>query len=244
MKRYTQLLASSLLAILPLMPVAALAATNDCDSNAVIRCGVDSKADLIHNLVNGDGRHSDIGQIYQSMGISRAEIASSRTVNGRVTRGGRVIVGDQTVATGATSLGRQDLPGSTKSGSLFSRPTSVSFQQDSLPAYVYMKSGQFQWAVIKSCGNPVVAKPVMAHAQFVPTPQPAAAPMPAPVQIQTVIVHVPAPVVVPAATPPAPALPRSGANLALLPLVLLATAGSWCHYSRQRLHHSLRLAYK
>jgi hypothetical protein len=60
----------------------------------------------------------------------------------------------------------------------------VSFQQASLPAFVAMKNGSFQFAVIASCGNAVRATPAQAPAVGVSRAQAVSRPQPAPRQQQ------------------------------------------------------------
>lgn len=151
----------------------------NCDNNAVVFCGGETQAEMIQKITGGDGHNSsqNISQILLANGIDINQI--SQTVEGTVNKDGAVIVNGQTVATGAQSVGRQFIKGSTRQGSVWIRPTSVSFQEDSLPAFVNMKDGRFLWAIVKSCGNPVVAKPVVV-AQITPTPTPAPTPTPKP----------------------------------------------------------------
>lgn len=139
----------------------------DCDSNAVIRCGVGSVSDA-KNSYNSD---ASVRKIYSCMGISRSEVenmqsgldnSGSGVTEGTVTSSGSVYVNGKLVASGAKTGGRQDMPGSTDRTQacgtpFFERSPSVSFQQPSLEALVDMQNGQFQFAIINSCGNPVVA---------------------------------------------------------------------------------------
>ncbi|HET7059862.1 MAG TPA: hypothetical protein VFH99_00885 [Candidatus Saccharimonadales bacterium] len=179
--------------------------SSDCDDNAVIRCGAHSTAVLISDYNSS----AYVRGVYAAFGISQADISnlSSTNVAGRVTKDGNVFVDDQSraVATGAVTGGRQDIPGSTKVNSngavFYRRQPSVSFQQSSLPAFVAMKNGHFQFAVIASCGNAVSAKqtttpaPQQQHAavgqaRVVSRPQaqtnpPAPAPTAAPAPTQT-----------------------------------------------------------
>lgn len=80
------------------------------------------------------------------------------------------------VATNAMTAGRQFIPGSTKtsngSTTFYVRPPSVSFQSSSLPAFVVMNNGQFSYAIIASCGNPVKATPVTTTTKKVRTSAP------------------------------------------------------------------------
>jgi uncharacterized repeat protein (TIGR01451 family) len=155
-RRFLSLFASvGLIAALlaPVMPADAQA--RDCDNNAIIHCGALDKKELRER-----SKKSNVPGIFKHYGISQNHYDS--LVEGTVHRDGRVVVNGKTVATGAVSTGRQNMPGSThiKSVNIYERPTSVSFRSSSLPAFVKMNDGQFQYAIIKSCGNPVRAKPV------------------------------------------------------------------------------------
>ncbi|MBX4188510.1 hypothetical protein KW792_00210 [Candidatus Saccharibacteria bacterium] len=139
-----------------------LVRASDCDSNAVIRCGVSSNADLQSGY-----QQTGTAAIYNYFGISATEVASmySEAVNGTVTNSGSVLVGSKVVARDAMTAGRQNMSGSTavtRGGTTFYvRPPSVSFQSSSLAALVVMRDNRFSYAVIKSCGNPVMAIPVV-----------------------------------------------------------------------------------
>lgn len=147
---------------------------SDCDNNAIIRCGAHSTS----ALVNAYNSSAYVRGVYAEFGITNADMANIHATNvaGRVTKSGEVFVDgrSQPVATSAVTGGRQNMPGSTKvnhQGAIFyKRPPSVSFQQASLPAFVSMNNGRFQFAVIASCGNAVAARPTA------PTQQQAVAP--------------------------------------------------------------------
>jgi len=139
----------------------------DCDDNAVIRCGVGSVSDVKDKYAG----NKTVRQIFSCMDISKSDVDnmhkgldSNQTgvVAGTVTKDGKVIVNGDVVATNAKTGGRQNMPGSTDRTNdcgtpFFERTPSVSFQQSSLPALVDMQNGKFQFAIINSCGNPVVA---------------------------------------------------------------------------------------
>jgi hypothetical protein len=171
-------LATAVFAVVTLVTPAVADATTsqprDNDANAIVWGGAYTKGEFIDKVRNGDGHNSaaNIQEILfrQNRNITESTFSSSSTVNGTVYKDGRVTVGNKTVATGATSVGRHNLPGSTKDGSVYSRPVSVSFAAQSIPAWVYMEKGVFKYAILKSCGNPVKAKP--APAPKTPTPAP------------------------------------------------------------------------
>lgn len=137
--------------------------TRDCDANAVIRCGARSFKELRDRY----GR-TGVGDIYTHFGITQQminNINADNTVEGTVTKDGRVIVNGKVVAINAMTTGRQNMTGSTKmqngKTTFYLRPPSASFNRNSLPAYVVMdNNGRFSYAIIASCGNPVIATPV------------------------------------------------------------------------------------
>lgn len=164
----------------------------DCDDNAVIRCGAASTEGLQQKF-NSD---ASVRAIFNHFGISAAEMGriGSTAKAGIVHKDGRVTIGDDVVATGAMTAGRQNMGGSTavKVGgtTFFKRPPSVSFQTNRLKAFVVMNSNdQFAFAIIASCGNPVTAQPKprpkpqpkpTPPAPTKPTPQPKPQPKPQP----------------------------------------------------------------
>jgi hypothetical protein len=225
-----------------------IAGPSDCDNNAIIRCGVHSTAALMSAYQSDPYTQA----VFRHFSISQADMNNLMVNNvaGRVTRTGKVYINSQAqaVATGAMTGGRQNMPGSTKvntkSGVFFMRPPSISFQESSLPAFVSMKNGQFQFAIIASCGNAVSAIPKPAP-QPTPAPAPAAPVTPAPAptptqtqsqnqsQTQTVVVQT-APVVTPTPVPapaiaapvtPAKTLVNTGSSLALPVLSAMSAFG-------------------
>lgn len=177
-----------LLVSMPAASALTIGGPSDCDNNAIIKCGAHSTGALI-NAYQGDPY---VQKSFAYFGISNADIANlpATNVSGRVTKDGKVFVDGQSqaVATNAVTGGRQNMPGSTQVNyqgiTLFKRPPSVSFQQQSLPAFVAMKNGQFQFAVIASCGNAVraqaVKQPPVAVGQAKAVSKPPAKPQPQP----------------------------------------------------------------
>jgi hypothetical protein len=169
--------ASSLLMIAAPASALTIGGPSDCDDNAVIRCGVHSVAEIQSSYKNSQYTKD----VYQSFGIFQSDINEMDTtaVSGQVTKSGSVTVNGVVVAKSAMTAGRQNISGSVESSNgnstFFKRPPSVSFQSAELPSFVVIKNGEFQFAVIASCGNPVVATPVRK-----PQPQPQAAPTPTP----------------------------------------------------------------
>jgi hypothetical protein len=223
----------------------------DCDNNAVIMCGALSTNE-IQSKYNSQ---SQVQTVFHNFGITHIDVGNldSTAVSGKVTKGGRVLVGDTEVATGAMTAGMQNITGSqkeVKNGvTYYVRSPSVSFNQSSLPAFVVMKDGQFAFAVIASCGNPVKATPV-AKKIVQPAAQPVQpAPPPAPPQVlsqsqsqeQNVTVVSPQPSPVPAPTPvPQPAvvqqrvIPNTGAGSVFGLGALVAVPSSIAHYLYRR----------
>lgn len=129
--------------------------------NDIVPSGVNSVEALKKQYHDNKNNQCDLQNIFAKFGIhSKADF--SGVTNGTVYRDGRVVVNGKTVATGARSVGRHNLAGSTRLGGtkVYIRPVSVSFNSSSLTAFVKMQNGKFQWAVLKDCGNPVTATPV------------------------------------------------------------------------------------
>jgi hypothetical protein len=178
----------------PKVALAASSQPEDCTANSIIWCGASSKADWLSKVSSGDGHNTgaNIQNIYydQGRGITAANFNASTTVVGTVFKNGNVEVNGKVVATGAKSVGRDFIAGSVKSGTVWMRPTSVSFVANSIQAWVDMSGGTFHYFILQSCGNPGVATPVKA-----PTPSPT----PKPTSTQT-----PTPTVMPTPTPTPP----------------------------------------
>lgn len=184
----------------------------NCDSNAVIYCGALTTSELQQKYLAS----SSAQIIYDSFGITKADIANlgHDAVAGTVTKSGDVYVNGQLVATHALTAGRQPIAGSTtvhrNNLTYYLRPTSVSFVSSPLDAFVVRNStGQFEYAILASCGNPIhaqaVAPPATPQAPTAPQQKPLTT---VPVQQQTVTVQVTTPPATPQATPPA--LPNTG----------------------------------
>jgi uncharacterized repeat protein (TIGR01451 family) len=130
----------------------------DCDDNAVIRCGINASS-LVSKYNENQG--GNVQAVFAEFGIPDAG-AMQGMVSGRVTSSNEVFIGDKLVATNALTAGRQNIPGSTPilNGQFYRRPPSVSFQSGSLSALVKMDGETFKFAIIESCGNPVTATDV------------------------------------------------------------------------------------
>lgn len=152
-----------MLAFAPAAGAIGVGGPSDCDTNAVIKCGAHSTSSLIADYNSS----AYVRGVYAYFGISAKDINSlpGNDVAGYVTKDGNVFINGQSraVAKNAITGGREYIQGSTRvnhqGAILYVRPPSVSFQQNSLPAFVVMKNGIFQFAIIASCGNPVKAIP-------------------------------------------------------------------------------------
>lgn len=156
----------SALAVVALLGAVALPALQvfaaNCDGNAVMYCGADDKQTLLYRINNGDGRNSsaNLKEIYYNEGRGITEAGINTAVDGEVHKDGTVWVGGQKVASGVFSSGREYMQNSSRDGSIWMRPPAVSFNSNSLSAFVNMDGGTFHWAILKACGNPI--KPMSA----------------------------------------------------------------------------------
>jgi hypothetical protein len=161
------------------MPVAAqeVSSARDNDANAVIKNGCLTVSECQQKF-NDD---ASVRNIYSCFHINAADMQGmgSTAVVGQVTDKNTVIVNGKTVATNAMTAGRQNIAGSTRSTCgnfpFFMRPPSVSFASSPLTAFVMMDSNnQFDFAILTSCGNPVIATPVKVKTTTPATTTPAA----------------------------------------------------------------------
>lgn len=131
----------------------------DNDNNAIIKNGTCSTDELSKKYK--ENRTKDLPAIFSHYNVP-TNFSSAK--KGEVRKNGDVVVDGKVVATGAKSVGRQNISGSSKitidGKTYYERKTSVSFATNSIPAFVFFdKNGEFQSAVLTSCGNPVTAKP-------------------------------------------------------------------------------------
>lgn len=146
-------------AIVPGTNNQALAENRDCDSNAIMYCGAYSASEFQQKYnANAPG---DLRNIYAHYGVNTAEVAGAK--HGYVTRDGKVTVNGKVVATGAYTVGRETKPNShtvTIAGKTYYERNSTSNFNWDLNAFVVLDQfGRFKYALIKDCGNPVVAVP-------------------------------------------------------------------------------------
>ncbi|MGH7195418.1 MAG: PKD domain-containing protein [Candidatus Saccharimonadales bacterium] len=154
----------------------------NCNDNAIIYCGGMTPSEIHNKYYSNNSRYANIQATFSAFGISAGDINSlgSNAQAGLVNKNGDVSINGKVVATNAVTAGRQNMAGSTAktvpasyaSGNFtfYERKPSVSFQQNSLQAFVVMKNGQFQYAILASCGNPIIATPK----QSTPPPAPVA----------------------------------------------------------------------
>lgn len=137
---------------------AAVDQTPDCDTVAIIKCGVTSQADLREKAKTGD-----IPRVFSAFGINQNQL--NGMVEGVVWKDGRVTIGrDQVVARNAMTAGRWNNPTADMkripdTDRAYKMSTSH-FVDDGQIAYIKMVDGKFKFAVIRTCGNPVSATPV------------------------------------------------------------------------------------
>jgi hypothetical protein len=236
MKPLTTKITAAIIAVCLIAPATALASSQprDADANAMMFNGAYSRDEFVQKLTHGDGHTSaaTLQAEYAKYGVTVASIKSNNIVNGTVTKEGRVIVAGKTVATDANSFGRSYMAGSVRVGDLWRRPTSVSFAQQSLPAYVSIKNGHFNFAIIKSCGNVVVATPLATKPVTRTVTKTVSV-----VQTNTQIVNVAAPQPVVASNTPLPQTGAAQSGAVGITAILIAT---WYYrQSRRRLKRAL-----
>jgi hypothetical protein len=149
----------------------------DCDDYAIIRCGSTSTAEL-----KKDYKKAGVADVYNHFGIHASDINSidDTAVKGTIYDDGSVKVNGKVVATDAVTASWLSVNGSARvreNGTTFYvRHLNSSWSHKQAPAYVVMKNGGFKFAILASCGNPIVAT-----AKPAPKPKPAPpAPSPTP----------------------------------------------------------------
>lgn len=147
----------------------AQALVRDCDANAIMNCGA-ADANEFRTKFNANAP-GDLPAIYGHYWIPR----DLQVVQGQAFRDGTVRVNGKVVATNAKSIGRQAIPGSRPISiagkTYYETPNSVAFKTDGLPTMVALDAqGNFKYAVINACGNPIYATPVPPTPPTPPTP--------------------------------------------------------------------------
>jgi PKD repeat protein len=137
----------------------AQALTRDCDDNAIMTCGADTPEEFASKY--DQNAQGDLPAIYGHYWIPR----DLQVVEGQSFKDNTVRVNGRIVADNAQSIGRQQLNGehpiSIAGKTYYEGPNSTSFANDGLPTFVALDAqGNFKYAVIKGCGNPIYAHPV------------------------------------------------------------------------------------
>ena len=225
-----------------------ISSSRDCSANAVLNCGA-----LTTSEVQQKYSQTGAATIYNYYGIDPTDVAnlSTTAVAGVTNKDGTVTVNGKTVATGASSTGRQKINGShaVTSGGLtfYETPNQAAFRSNSINVFVVMKDGAFDFAIMGACGNPIKAtatnKPKTPTPVPTPTPTSSTKPTPTPPPLAKITPTppgtpptTPTPTSTPAPTPEAtlivapaskPAtLPNTGPG-AVITIVLLAVAGGY-----------------
>lgn len=144
------------------------AIARDCDDNAIMRCGAETAGEF-RDKCNADAT-GDLKTIYGHYWIP----CDVQVVDGQSFKDNTVRVNGRIVADNAQSIGRQQLNGehpiSISGKTYYEGPNATSFANDGLPTLVALDAqGNFKYAIIKGCGNPIYAHPVAPP----PPPQPA-----------------------------------------------------------------------
>ncbi|HMQ95714.1 MAG TPA: PKD domain-containing protein [Candidatus Saccharibacteria bacterium] len=142
--------------------------TRDCDKFAVIKCGTMTAAELRTeydslnvNKSNGSTtKQADIPAIFTALGIKRADL-DGNFVKGVVYQDGTVRVNGKIVAKNAQTAIR-NVSGTAIKGSTTAKLVSTSKMGSAQEALVRLNAkGQFVFAVMTPCGNPVKATNVV-----------------------------------------------------------------------------------
>jgi hypothetical protein len=145
------------------------AIVKDCDDNAIMRCGADDNAKFISNVKTNNKAvktQTDLAGLYDHYGLSASDYArfQSTAQAGTVYSDGTVKVNNQTVLTGAISMGRQSFGNPARKATVvngktyYSSPlkTSLAKGVSSLPVMVMFDAkGQVEFIAMNACGNPV-----------------------------------------------------------------------------------------
>lgn len=139
----------------------------NCDNNAIMYCGAATPAEFKQKFV--ENKPGDLPAIYSHYWIPQ----DLQVVQGQSFRDGTVRVNGKVVATNAKSIGRQKIAADSRMISIggktyYETPNATAFNADGLPTMVALDAkGNFKYAIINGCGNPVYATPAQA-----PTPPP------------------------------------------------------------------------
>jgi hypothetical protein len=232
---------------------AATAVTRDCTTNSIMKCGATTPTEFINHVkTNSPG---DLKAIYNYYGLPSSLYNNFITYahSGQDMRDGRIVVNGKTIATNSYSLGRDRMgvPLSDKviiNGKTYWKGTPgqrFSAGINSIPVWVFYKySGDIQFVVMKSCGNPVGGKSLWKPKPAPTPPPPTPTPTPPP-QIPTPPETPPPPAPVTPTPPPPPTtitttakdLPNTGPG-AIMVIALLAIIGGYVfHMSQRKVKH-------
>lgn len=140
----------------------------NCNANSIINCGAMSVSELQEEYA-ADAKAQ---AVYDWYGIDQTDINNLKNtaVAGVAHKNGDVTVNGKVVARNAISAGYNNRPGRTQvthnGVTFYNSASSNVFVSDTLDAYVVLnKDGQFEYAILAACGNPmkatnVVEKPV------------------------------------------------------------------------------------
>lgn len=160
--------------------VGAEASGGDCSANSIIKCGIAHYGDLTAKY--DQNAHGDVRAIMDHYWIKRTPEHGNRVLEGVANNRGEVIADGRVVANNAASIGRQAIAHSRQisiAGRTYYETTHVNglaFKPGTtqLPALVVIDGqGNFKYAILKACGNPIYASPV-------PPPKPPTPPAPTP----------------------------------------------------------------
>lgn len=140
--------------------------TRDCDSFSIIKCGTMTATEMrkeydTFGTSNANGstlRQGDIHKIYSAMGISRSDL-NGEFRSGVVYKNGDVKVNGKVVAHNAKTAAR-NLGGSAIAGTSAGIVDTSKMGSAQTALVKFNKNGEFEFAVMKPCGNPVKATPV------------------------------------------------------------------------------------
>lgn len=149
----------------------AQALVRNCDANSIMNCGA-ADANEFRSKFNANAP-GDLPAIYGHYWIPR----DLQVVQGQSFKDGTVRVNGRVVATNAKSIGRQPLAGSRPISiggkTYYESSNGTAFASDSLPTMVALDAqGNFKYAIINACGNPIYATPVPPTPPTPPKPTP------------------------------------------------------------------------
>ena len=136
----------------------------DCDNNSIIYCGATTPDEL--KKFYKTNKTGDLPTLYSHYGISGSMINGVSSDNlGEVHKDGRITLKGKVVATGAKSIGRQDVykpssPVKIGGKTYYEHEPKSTFAVESIKAWIFLDNdGKFIGAILTSCGNPVRGNP-------------------------------------------------------------------------------------